>query len=128
MDEWWADEIFIGEYSDESSLDLDDEDYIKNSTSLTRQFIVIPSESDGNWLFNTLKQCVFFGMQSSSFDIWTEIWKYIEKKKEAYQSFYEGNIENLLLNMRRDGYWGTNFELLDFSDLMRININIYILH
>ena len=64
-------------------------------------------------------------MQSSSFDIWTEIWKYIEKKKEAYQSFYEGNIENLLLNMRRDGYWGTNFELLDFSDLMRININIY---
>ena len=27
--------------------------------------------------------------------------------------------------MRKDGYWGTNLELLAFSDLMRLNINIY---
>ena len=27
--------------------------------------------------------------------------------------------------MRREGYWGTNLELLAFSDLMRLNINIY---
>ena len=30
--------------------------------------------------------------------------------------------------MRKDGYWGTNLELIAFSDLMRLNINIYILH
>ena len=27
--------------------------------------------------------------------------------------------------MRKDGYWGTNLELLAFSDLMKLNINIY---
>ena len=27
--------------------------------------------------------------------------------------------------MRKDGYWGTNLELLAFSDLMRLNINIF---
>ena len=27
--------------------------------------------------------------------------------------------------MRREGYWGTNLELLAFSDIMRLNINIY---
>ena len=26
--------------------------------------------------------------------------------------------------MRANGYWGTNLELLAFSDLMRLNINI----
>ena len=27
--------------------------------------------------------------------------------------------------MRKDGYWGTNLELLAFSDLMKLNIYIY---
>ena len=27
--------------------------------------------------------------------------------------------------MRREGYWSTNIELLAFSDLMRLDINIY---
>ena len=27
--------------------------------------------------------------------------------------------------MRREGYWDTNLEKLAFSDLMKLNINIY---
>ena len=47
----------------------------------------------------------------------------LRRKKEVYQAFCEGDIENHLLNMRRDGYWGTNLELIAFSGLMIINIH-----
>ena len=38
MDEWWADEIFTDEYSEESPEDLDNEGDIKNLKSLLKCF------------------------------------------------------------------------------------------
>ena len=67
----------------------------------------------------------FLRGKSSASDMRSEIWNYLEKKKEVYQAFCEGDIKKHLLKMWKDGYWGTNIELLAFSDLIRININIY---
>ena len=41
MDEWWTEEIFTDEYSDELLEDLNYEDNFFKSTSLTRQFRII---------------------------------------------------------------------------------------
>ena len=76
-------------------------------------FWIIPSESDGNWIFHTLNNVVL-GWQSSASDMWSEIWNYLEKKKEVYHALCEGDFENHLLNMRRNRYWGINLELLAF--------------
>ena len=92
MDDWWADEIFIEKYSDESSQDLDDEVDIKNSTNLNKQFRIIISELDGNWLFHTVNNEVI-GRQSSASDMRSKIWHYLEKKKEVYRAFCEWDIK-----------------------------------
>ena len=46
---------------------------------------------------------------------------YLKRKK--YRHICEGDLDNHVMFMRREGYWGTNLELLAFSDLMRLNIN-----
>ena len=43
---------------------------------------------------------------------------------QIYEHLWEDNLDNHITNMRKDGYWGNNLELLAFSDLMRLNINI----
>ena len=44
---------------------------------------------------------------------------------QIYEHLWEGNLDNHITNMRKDGYWETNLELFAFSDLMRLKINIY---
>ena len=106
------------EYSDES-----DEDEI-NTTLLTSIFKIILSETDGNCLFHTSNNIVFGGNFTAEY-IREVIYDFIIKKRQIYEHLWEGNLDNHITNMRKDGYWGTNLELLAFSDLMRLNINIY---
>ena len=106
------------EYSGES-----DEDEI-NTTPLTSIFKIIPSKTDGNCLFHTLNNFVFGGQFTAKY-IREEICDFIIKKRQMYEHLWEGNLDNHITNMRKNGYWGTNLELLAFSDLMRLNINIY---
>ena len=47
---------------------------------------------------------VFLG-QSFASDMQSEIYNYLEKKKEVYQTFCEVDIENHLLNVKEDRYW-----------------------
>ena len=48
---------------------------------------------------------------------------YLRRKK--YWHICEEDSDNHLIWIRREGYWGSNLELLAFSDLMRLIINIY---
>ena len=128
LENCFGSDIFTDEITDESSeySGESDEDEI-NTTPLTSIFKIIPSETDGNCLFHTLNNIVFGGQFTAEY-IREEICDFIIKKRQIYEHLWEGNLDNHITNMRKDGYWGTNLELLAFSDLMRLNINIYILH
>ena len=93
MDEWWTEEIFTDEYSDESSEDLDYEDDFFKSTSLTRQFRIILKESDANWLFHVISNLIL-GDIALLLIYLSEIWNYLERKREDYQAFCKGGIED----------------------------------
>ena len=95
-----------------------------NTTPLTSSFKIIPSETDVNCLFHTLNIIVFGGQLTVEY-IREEICDFIIKKRQKYEHLLEGNLDNHITNMRKDVYWGINLELLAFSDLMKLNINIY---
>ena len=125
LEDCFGSDIFTDEITDESSEYSDEsgEDEI-NITPLTSIFKIIPSETDGNCLFDALNNIVFDGKFTPEY-IREEICDFIIKKRQIYEHLWEGNLNNHKINMRKDEYWETNLELLAFSDLMRLNINIY---
>ena len=58
--------------------------------------------------YSILLKMWILGGQSSASDMRCVILNYLEKKKEVCQAFCEGDIENHLLDMGRNRYWGTN--------------------
>ena len=99
--------IFTYEITDESSEYSGklDEDKI-NEIPLTSSFKIIPSETDDNCLFHTLNNIVFGGQFTAEY-IREEICDFIIKKRQIYEHLWEGNLDNHITNMRKDGYWGT---------------------
>ena len=83
--------------------DESDEDEI-NTTPLTSIFKIIPSETDGNCLFHTLNNIVFGGQFTAEY-IREEICDFIIKKRQIYEHLWEGNLDNHITNMRKNGYW-----------------------
>ena len=127
LKKWCESDIFIDEITDEwSKFSTESDEILNNATALTSQFRIIPSGIDGNYLFHTLNNIVFGG-QLTEKNIRDEICDFIFKKKEIYKHICEWDLDNHLIWMRKEGYWGMNLELLTFSDLMRLNINIYTL-
>ena len=125
LEKCWEDDIFTDEITDKSSeYSYESEEANNNFLELTSRFRIVPSEADGNCLFHTLNNIVF-GSNLTAKNIREEICDFLIKKKEIYRHIWEGDIDRHVANMRREGYWGTNLELLAFSDLMRLNINIY---
>ena len=125
LEKCWEDDIFTDEITDKSSeYSYESEEANNNILELTSRFRIVPSEADGNCLFHTLNNIVF-GSNLTAKNIREEICDSPTKKKEIHRHIWEGDIDSHVANMRREGYWGTNLELLAFSDLMRLNINIY---
>ena len=125
LEKCWEDDIFTDEITDKSSeYSYESEEANNNFLELTSRFRIVPSEADGNCLFHTLNNIVF-GSNLTAKNIREEICDFLIKKKEIYRHIWEGDIDSHVANMRREGYWGTNLELLAFSDLMRLNISIY---
>ena len=56
-----------------------------------------------------------FGEQSTAKSIRDEICDFLLKKNEIYKQFWEEDLENHLVRIRREGHWGTNLELLAFQ-------------
>ena len=77
------------------------------------------SETDGNFLFNTLNN--IFGGKLTAEYIREEICDFVIKKKKIYEHLWESNLDNHITNMRKDEYLETNLKLLAFSDLMKLN-------
>ena len=125
LEKWCESDIFTDEIIDESSeFSIESDEILNNTTALTCQFRIILSGIDENYLFHTLNNIVFGGRLTAK-SIRDEIYDFIFKKKEVYRHICGGDLDNHLIWMRREGYWGTNLQLLVFSDLMRLNINIY---
>ena len=47
------------------------------------------------------------------------------KKKHLFENLWEDDFDTQIRNMKINGFWGTNLEIIEFSDIMRLNINIY---
>ena len=116
----WELYFFKDKSTDEFSVYSDE--FQNNVTALTSQFKIIPSWIDGNYLFYTLNN-IDFGGQLKTKSIRDEICDFLHKK-EIYKHIWEGDLDSLLIGMRREGYWDTHLEMLAFSDLLRLNINI----
>ena len=85
-EQWWYDSWFTDEFSEESSeVSSEPEENIRNLTSLTEIFQIIPSQIDGNWLFHTLNNLVFGGQYSAE-DIRNEIYAFLIKKAFIWES------------------------------------------
>ena len=109
-------DIFADEITNESSeFSIESDEILNNLTALTSQFRIIPSWIYGNCLFHTINNIVFGG-QLTAKCIRDEICAFILKKKEIYRHICEEDLDNHLIWIRREGYWGSNLELLDFSD------------
>ena len=125
LEKWCDSDFFTDEITDESSeFSIESDDILNNATTLTSLFRIIPSGIDGNCLFHTLNN-IIFGRQLTAKSIRDEICDFIFKMKEIYRHICDGDLDNHITWMRSEGYWGTNLELLAFSDLMRLNINIH---
>ena len=103
-EQWWYDSWFTDEFSEESSeLSSEPEENIRNLTSLTEIFQIIPSQMDGNWLFHTLNNLVFGG-QNSAEDIRNEICAFLIRKRHLYENLWEGDFDTHIRNMKRNGF------------------------
>ena len=97
----FTDEI-TDEITDESSGESDEDEI--NTTPFTSIFKIIPSETDDNCLFHTLNNIVFGGQFTAEY-IREEICDFIIKKRQIYEHLWEGNLDNHITNIRKDGYW-----------------------
>ena len=45
--------------------------------------------------------------------------------KKFNEDLWESDFDIHIHNIRRNEFWGTNLEIISFSDLIRININMF---
>ncbi|CAH1765100.1 8351_t:CDS:10 [Entrophospora sp. SA101] len=81
---------------------------------------------DGNCLFGSLSD-QFYGHTKFHSKIRKEICAYLEEKREHFQMFVEDDntFDYHLSQMKKDGTYGGNMELVAFAQLHNLNIKIY---
>ena len=89
--------------------------------SLTMIFQIIPSQMDWNWPFHTLNN-LEFGEQYLADEIWNKICTFLKRKKHLYENLWEGDFDTYIRNMKRNGFWENNHEIIAFFDMMRLNM------
>ena len=78
-----------------------------------------------NWLFHKLSNSVF-GWQYSAEVIRNEIYAFLIRKKHLHENLWEGDFDTHISNMKRNGFWGTNLDIMIFSDMVRLCVGVYI--
>ena len=99
-------------------------DSIRNLTSLTENFQIIICQMDWNRLFHTLNNLAFGGQYSAE-EIRNNIWTFLISKKNLYENLWEGHFDTHIRNLKINGFWGINLEIMIFSDMIRLNICLY---
>nr|CAG8575419.1 11375_t:CDS:10 [Entrophospora candida] len=81
---------------------------------------------DGNCLFGSLSD-QFYGHTKFHSKIRKEICAYLEEKRDHFQMFVEDDntFDYHLSQMKKDGTYGGNMELVAFAQLHNLNIKIY---
>ena len=77
-------------------------------------------------IFHTLNNLVFGRLLSPEY-LRNELWYFMTRKRRIYENFWEENFDtHIKIYMWRNRFLGTNLEIMAFSDLMRINVHIFI--
>mmetsp|Transcript_30335 Transcript_30335/g.65003 ORF Transcript_30335/g.65003 Transcript_30335/m.65003 type:complete len:354 (-) Transcript_30335:29-1090(-) len=117
--------------SSTSSTSIDDTQFRK--TLLNQGYTINEISSDGNCLFRSLSDQLHHDSGSSHFQIRDDICNHLSKNKEEFSMFLlmedsdedVMNFEEYVENMRRDGEWGGNVELVAASRVYGRDIKIF---
>ena len=78
---------------------------------------------NGNCLFSSLDKLVF-NYSFGSFQLRQFIVDHIQDNKELYADDIEGDFDEYIQNMKNNGEWGGIVELLAFSSMIDIRIEL----
>ena len=81
-------------------------------------------KADGSWLFSCLNTLCFNGTYGAR-EIRLLIVNYIRNNQNMFENHVNGDFNNYWDKMELDKTWGTYTELLAFSTMLEIDINIY---
>ena len=111
-EQWWYDCWFTDEFSEESSeLSSEPEESIRNLTSLTEIFQSFLVKWTKINFFHMLSNLIFGGQYSAE-EIWNQICAFLIRMKHLFENLWEGHFNTHLRNMKRNGFWGINLEII----------------
>ena len=107
-------------YSEASS----DEEIVETMATIFDYFDEHIIQEDGNWLFRALSFATF-GDDEYHITIRETIWDYIQKNLVRFKEFIEGDENDYIQQMRNSSTWGGNIEIVAFSEIFDVSINIF---
>ena len=94
------------------------------SNNLNDIYNLIQEDSDNNWMFRALSRTTF-GSPEYHREIRVQVANYIEVNREQFENFIVGDFNQYVKKIRDSDYWGGNQELVAFSELYGVNIEVY---
>ena len=109
-------------YSDSEA--SSDEEIVETMATIFDYFGEHIIQGDGNWLFRALSFATF-GDDEYHFTIRETIWDYIRKNLIRFKEFVKGDENDYIQQMRNNSTWGGNIEIVAFSEIFDVSINIF---
>ena len=96
------------------------------STSILDLFNLNKIQGDGNCLFRALCKSTF-GNESMHLEVRQYVWDYMIEHRERFSEFIENDIsiDEYLSKMLLDGEWGGHAELVAFSEIYNVSIQVF---
>ena len=96
------------------------------STSILDLFNLNRIQGDGNCLFRALCKSTF-GNESMHLEVRQYVWDYMIEHRERFSEFIENDIsiDEYLSKMLLDGEWGGHAELVAFSEIYNVSIQVF---
>ena len=109
-------------YSDSEA--YSDEEIVETMVTIFDYFDEHIIQGDGNWLFRALSFATFRD-DEYHFTIRETILDYIQKNLVRFKEFIEGDGNDYIQRMRNNSTWGGNIEIVAFSEIFDVSINIF---
>ena len=94
------------------------------SNKLHDIYNLIREEGDNNCMFRALSRTTFGSPEYHS-SIRVQVVNYIETNKSHFEDFIDGDFNQYMSLIRETYYWRGNEELVAFSELYWVNIEVY---
>ena len=96
----------------------------ENVRKLKKEFNIIDTPGDGNCLFNSLSYIIFNSFGYHSY-IRQKICDYLEENNDYDDEAYKNDEKKRIIEMRKDGTYGTDKEIKAFCSIYNIRITLY---